>query len=30
VLLDVLGGTLLAGVVSWAGNTRDWLVWTEA
>jgi membrane-associated phospholipid phosphatase len=30
VLLDVLGGTLLAGAVSWAGNARDWLVWTEA
>jgi membrane-associated phospholipid phosphatase len=30
VLLDVLGGTLLAAAVSWAGTTRDWLVWTEA
>jgi membrane-associated phospholipid phosphatase len=30
VLLDVLGGALLAGAVSWAGNARDWLVWTEA
>lgn len=30
VLLDVLGGTLLAAVVSWAGTARDWLVWTEA
>ncbi|MGJ7527519.1 phosphatase PAP2 family protein [Variovorax sp. GB1P17] len=30
VLIDVLGGTLLAGVISWAGTTRDWLVWNEA
>ncbi|SDZ00899.1 PAP2 superfamily protein [Variovorax sp. YR634] len=30
VLLDVLGGTLLAAAVSWASTTRDWLVWTEA
>jgi membrane-associated phospholipid phosphatase len=30
VLLDVLGGTLLAAAVSWAGTTRDWLAWTEA
>lgn len=30
VLLDVLGGTLLAAVVSWAGTTRARLVWNEA
>lgn len=30
VLLDVLGGSLLAAVVSWAGNTRSRLVWTGA
>ena len=30
VMLDVLGGTLLAAFVSWAAATRDWLVWTEA
>ncbi|WP_261803508.1 phosphatase PAP2 family protein [Variovorax sp. PAMC26660] len=30
VLIDVLGGTLLAGVVSWVGTTRGRLVLTEA
>jgi len=30
VLLDVLGGTLLALAVGWAGNTRGRLVWKEA
>ena len=30
VLLDVLGGTLLAFAVGWAGNTRGRLVWKEA
>jgi len=30
VLIDVLGGMLLAGVVSWAGTARSGLVWREA
>lgn len=30
VLLDVLGGALLAGAISCAGSVRDWRVWTEA
>lgn len=30
VLLDVLGGALLAGAISWAGSWRDWRMWTEA
>ena len=30
VLLDVLGGALLAGAVTWAGTARGRLVWTEA